>query len=131
MKLTDRPFVRFVLTGGLAAIINLLSRIALSQAMSYELAVVVAYLIGMTTAFALARAFVFEPGRGSVGGQYLRFGLVNVIALIQVWVVSVGLARLLFPAIDFTWHAETVAHAIGVVSPVVTSYLGHKHFSFR
>ena len=37
---------------------------------------------------------------------------------------------LIFPAVGFTWHGETVAHVIGVLVPVVTSYLGHKHFSF-
>jgi putative flippase GtrA len=131
VKITDHPFLRFIFTGGMAAVVNLLSRIALSQAMSYELAVAVAYLIGMTTAFVLARTFVFDPGERSISGQYVRFGLVNVVALAQVWIVSVGLARLVFPAIDFHWHAETVAHAIGIVSPVVTSYFGHKHFSFR
>ena len=62
--------------------------------------------------------------------EYTRFALVNLAAVAQVWVVSVGLARLVFPAIGFTWHAEIVAHVIGVVVPVFTSYLGHKHFSF-
>ena len=52
------------------------------------------------------------------------------LAVAQVWIVSVGLARFVFPAIGFTWHDETVAHVIGVLVPVVTSYLGHKHFSF-
>jgi putative flippase GtrA len=66
-----------------------------------------------------------------VSGEYARFALVNAVAFAQVWLVSVGLARLVFPAIDFTWQAETVAHVIGVVSPIVTSYIGHKHFSFR
>jgi len=56
--------------------------------------------------------------------------LVNLAAVAQVWVVSVGLARLVFPVAGFVWHAETVAHVIGVAVPVFTSYLGHKHFSF-
>ena len=64
-------------------------------------------------------------------GQLTRFALVNAIAFVQVWLVSVGLARLLFPAIGFTWQAEIVAHAIGVASPAVTSYFLHQHFSFR
>ena len=51
-------------------------------------------------------------------------------AVAQVWIVSVGLTRFIFPAIGLAWHAETVAHVIGVAVPVFTSYLGHKHFSF-
>jgi putative flippase GtrA len=84
----------------------------------------------MTTAYLLNRHFVFAASGRGVASEYTRFALVNLAAVAQVWIVSVGLARLVFPAIGFTWHAETVAHVIGVAIPVFTSYLGHKHFSF-
>ena len=41
-----------------------------------------------------------------------------------------GLARLAFPAVGFDWLAEDIAHLIGVAIPAVTSYFGHRHFSF-
>jgi putative flippase GtrA len=71
-----------------------------------------------------------RPQDRAIAKEYLQFGLANLVAIVQVWCVSVGLARLLFPAIGFDWHAETVARVIGVASPVYTSYLGHEHFSF-
>jgi putative flippase GtrA len=123
-------FVLFVLAGGAAALVNILSRVALNWIMPYEVAIVVAYLCGMTTAYLLNRHFVFEASGRAVASEYMRFALVNLAAIVQVWVVSVGLARLVFPAVGFAWHAETVAHVIGVAVPVFTSYLGHKHFSF-
>ena len=123
-------FVLFLFTGGVAALVNILSRIALNWVMPYEVAIVIAYLCGMTAAYLLNKHFVFEASGRSVTSEYARFALVNLLAVAQVWVVSVGLARLAFPAIGFTWHAETVAHIIGVVVPVFTSYLGHRHFSF-
>lgn len=43
-------FVRFLLVGGIAAAINVLSRIALNLTMSYEAAIIVAYVCGMTAA---------------------------------------------------------------------------------
>jgi len=55
---------------------------------------------------------------------------VNAVAFAQVWIVSVGLAHWVFPAIGFTWRAETVAHVVGVISPVAVSYVLHKRFSF-
>jgi len=122
-------FVAFMLAGGIAALVNILSRIAFDLVMSYEMAIVVAYLCGMTTAYLLNRKYVFAAS-GRVTTEYTRFALVNVAALAQVWGVSVGLARLVFPAIGFGWHSETTAHVIGVLVPVFTSYLGHKHFSF-
>jgi putative flippase GtrA len=125
-----RRFVLFLLAGGIAAGVNILSRIALNDAMPYEAAIVVAYLAGMTTAYLLNKLFVFEASGRGAASEYLRFALVNLAAVAQVWIVSVGLARFVFPAIGFSWHAETVAHVIGVAVPVFTSYLGHKHFSF-
>jgi putative flippase GtrA len=130
MSAERKRFVLFVLAGGTAALVNILSRIALNWVMPYEVAIIVAYLCGMTTAYLLNRYFVFAASGRGVASEYTRFALVNLAAVAQVWIVSVGLARLVFPAIGFTWHAETVAHVIGVAIPVFTSYLGHKHFSF-
>lgn len=123
-------FGRFLVTGGVAAGVNVVSRWLFDLVMPFEVAVVVAYLAGMITAYTLSKLFVFSRSGRSVSDEFLRFAIVNVVALAQVWVVSVGLARYVFPAIDFTWHADDVAHVIGVVIPAVTSYLGHRHFSF-
>lgn len=130
-RLRRNAFLRFIVTGGLAAAVNVLSRLALSQLFSFQVAVVLAYLVGMTTAYGLARAFVFQRSGHSVRREYARFALVNLVALAQVWGVSVGLVSWLFPALGFTFHGELVAHVIGVASPVFTSYYGHKFFTFR
>ena len=124
-------FLIFIITGGVAALTNMGARLLFQLTVSYPWAVGLAYLVGMVTAFVLARVFVFESDDGSVRGQLSRFAIVNTVAFAQVWLISVGLADYLFPAIGFAWHAETVAHGIGVASPVVTSYLLHKNFSFR
>ena len=130
--MSDRAqFALFLLTGGIAAGVNIVTRMGLEYFVSYEVAVGLAYLVGMVTAFILARVFVFKPVGGGAHGQFVRFALVNGVAFAQVWIVSVGLAEIVFPAAGFTWHAETVAHIIGVLSPVVTSYVLHKRFSFR
>jgi len=126
----QRRFALFLLAGGTSAVFNIVSRVVFSQAVRYEIAVVLAYLVGMTIAYTLNKLFVFERSGRAVADEYVRFGIVNLVALAQVWIVSVGLARFLFPALGFTWHADTVAHVIGVAVPVVTSYFGHKHFSF-
>ncbi len=129
----------FILTGGLAAFCNILSRIGFDIALkamglkplaSYEIAVALAYLVGMTVAFALARMFVFQTSGRALHVEYGRFALVNVVALAQVWLVSLFLLRGLFLWLGFTWHAETIAHIVGVLSPVFVSYHGHKRFSF-
>ena len=125
-----KRFALFLFAGGTAALVNILSRIAFNWLMPYEVAIVVAYLCGMTMAYLLNKRFVFTSSGRGVASEYMRFALVNLAAVAQVWIVSVGLARMVFPAISFIWHAETVAHVIGVTIPVFTSYMGHKHFSF-
>ena len=125
-----RRFIAFLFTGGLAAGINVGSRLLLGLVMPYEAAVTVAYLIGMTAAFCLARMFVFASSGRSLHVEYGRFALVNVASLAQVLAVSIGLAKLVFPALHMTWNAELIAHVIGVLSPVLVSYQGHKRFSF-
>ncbi|MEQ8584841.1 MAG: GtrA family protein [Thalassobaculaceae bacterium] len=123
-------FGRFLVTGGIAAGVNIVARWLFDLVMPFELAVVVAYLAGMVTAYTLSKLFVFSRSGRSVSDEFLRFAIVNVVALAQVWIVSVGLARYVFPAVGFTWHADDAAHVIGVLVPAVTSYLGHRHFSF-
>ena len=130
-KREARAFGAFVLSGGLAAGVNVLTRFVLSKWLPFEAAVTLAYLVGMTTAFVLTKTFVFQRSRAHWLVEYGRFAMVNVVAFVQVLLVSDGLVRLLFPAIGFHWHAEEVGHIVGVMSPIVTSYYAHKHFSFR
>jgi putative flippase GtrA len=123
-------FAYFLVVGGTAALVNIGARMALNVVMPYEIAIVAAYLCGMTVAYVLNKTFVFVPSGRTIRNEYLRFSIVNAIAAAQVWVVSVGLARWFFPLIGWTWHPETVAHIIGVGSPVISSYFGHRYFSF-
>jgi putative flippase GtrA len=123
-------FGRFVVVGALAAGLNIGSRIVFSRFVPFGAAIVLAYLVGMTAAYSLNRLFVFEPSGRSKREEYVRFGLVNLAAFIQVWAISEGLARYGLPMVGFHWHAETIAHSIGVAAPVFTSYMAHKHFSF-
>lgn len=122
---------RFLLLGGLAAGVNLVSRFVMTPLTGFEWAVPLAYLIGMAVAFLLFRAFVFGASGRGVGSEAMRFTVVNIVALLLVWAISVGLARGLFPAIGFTWYAEDVAHLIGVLSPALSSWIGHKRYTFR
>ena len=115
-QLFASQFARFLLTGGIAAGVNIASRWIFSHFIGYSLAILAAYL--------------FAPSGRTRRDEYVRFALVNVIAAAQVWVISVLLANHVFPAVDFNFHPEDVAHIVGVIAPIFTSYVGHKHFSF-
>ena len=131
-EIADRQrFLRFALVGAAAAAVNIASRVAISQFLRFEVAVIFAFPIALTFAFVLTRMLVFKVSDRSVSNEYLRFLLVNLVALVQVWLVSVGLTNWLFPAIGFTWRSELVAHTLAVYSPIFTSYYAHKVFTFR
>jgi len=119
------------MTGGLAATVNFGSRIFLDIFLSFSLSVVLAYFIGMCTAFILNKLFVFEEADDRTGRQVLMFVIVNLLAVLQTYVISVGLAEWLFPYLKFIWHSDEVAHFIGISVPTVTSYIGHKYLTFR
>ncbi len=123
-------FLRFLLAAGLSVPVNLGSRVLLSLVVPYEVAVVVSHGFGMATAWALTRLFVFDPSGRSASSELGRFALVNVLSVTQTWIVSVGLVRVVFPRLDFYYQPELVAHAIGLASSAVTSFWGHRRFSF-
>ena len=126
-----RQFYKFLLSGGIAAFANFGSRFFYSEFVNFGLAVVLAYLTGMLVAFILFRLFVFKKSIQPIKKSILYFIMVNIIALIEVYIISIGLADYIFPYIKFNFYPEAVAHAIGISVPTFVSFIGHKRFSFR
>ena len=127
----SRQFLVLLLTGGIAAAVNFGSRILYNQWMGFSAAIVLAYITGMVTAFVLARLFVFRNSQRALHQSALYFVLVNGVAVLQTWAISLLLADWLLPALGIRQYVHELAHAAGVVVPVFTSYLGHKHLSFK
>lgn len=127
----SRQFLVFLLTGGIAAAVNFGSRIVYSVWLNFSSAVILAYLTGMITAFVLAKLFVFKDSHQSVQRSVVFFVLVNFVAVLQTWAISMGLAYDLLPSLGVRLFVREIAHAVGVAVPVFTSYIGHKRWSFR
>ena len=127
----SRQFVMFLITGGLAAAVNFGSRILYNQWMGFSAAIVLAYITGMITAFVLARIFVFQDSQRALHQSALYFVLVNLVAVAQTWIISLLLADHVLPSLGVQRFVHESAHAVGVVVPVFSSYLGHKHLSFK
>ena len=124
-------FFRFLAAGGIAAVANFGSRFGYSLVMTYEAAILCAYLTGMLVAFLLMRKHVFNAAAGQLFAQASWFAVVNALALIQTLIISIILARWLLLYVGTAKHAEALAHFIGVLTPAVTSYYGHKLLTFR
>ena len=115
-------FFRFLVAGGIAALANIVSRMLFSRFIDLAPAVVLAYCVGMLVAFVLMRSHVFPKSDAPLARQVAVFVGVNLAAVLQTLVVTLVLAR---------WFPETIAHVVGVCVPVVTSYFGHRMYTFR
>jgi putative flippase GtrA len=129
--LTNPEFIRFILVGGFAAFINFISRILINNFYSFRVSVIIAYILGMITAYILTKFLVFSPSGKHPLKEFSFFAIVNGVAIIQVWLISVVLAEHLFPSWELTFHPKEIAHIIGISIPVITSYYGHKYYSFK
>ena len=126
---TSKQFLYFIISGGIAALVNFFSRIALNFIFSYEVSIVLAYCFGMLTAYILTRKYVFLSNANIVKSA-VKFIIVNLIAVLQTYFISVYLNRY-FESINFNFYSKELAHMVGIIVPVFTSYVGHKYYSFK
>ena len=128
----DNKFVLFTINGGIAALANIGSRFVFNIFVPYKLAIIFAYLVGMITAFTLFKIFVFEAKSSSrTTREIIFFTAINMLALLQTYFISIALADYLFPFYGWTFFSKDIAHFIGVMIPIFTSYIGHKHLTFK
>lgn len=131
MNQKPKQFISFLIAGGTAAVVNFGSRLFFSIWFSYSVAIILAYICGMITAFFLNRAFVFTKSTTTFGRAAIGFGFVNILAVAQTWGISLLFAKMILPWFGVTTYIEEIAHAVGITVPVVVSYFGHKHITFR
>jgi len=124
-------FLRFLGVGAIAALANVGSRRLLGYGLSYEVSIVVAYVVGMAVAYLLNRWLVFGRGERKVAFEAMWFVLVNVAGILQTLGVSLALAPLIDGVVQHRSTSETLAHAVGVAAPAFSSFLGHKYLTFR
>ncbi len=122
-------FARFLSVGGVAAAGNLVSRYFLDLVMPFEVAVVLAYMVGMVVGFILFRNTLFK-GYAVDARLIMRFIWVNLFGAALAWAISSILARHALPLIGWTWHPFEIAHLCGVAAPAITSCFLHKHYTF-
>jgi len=149
----SRQFFVFLITGGIAALVNFFSRIVYSLFMGFPSAVVMAFLTAMVAGYLLFRFFVFKESATSPARSAIYFTLVAVASLGQTMAVSLlmayqflpwletwagtwtgtwaGTGTMLDPSLALATLREEIAHFCGIMVPAFTSFLLHKHLTFR
>lgn len=132
----QQELLLFLASGALAACVNFFSRKLLSVYLPLGYAVSIAYFFGMITAFFLFRKHVFTQNNDPLITQATRFFIVNIIAMLQTLLITLLFAsHLINPfkvnILGYPFTHEDIAHGIGICIPTVSSFLGHKFYSFR
>jgi putative flippase GtrA len=122
-------FLKFLFSGALAAAVNFGSRFIYSRFFDFSVAIVLAYITGMVLAFWLFKTRVFTDSKTGIRKTTYRFVLVNVFGLVQTWVVGMWLFTQVFASSPGFY--EALSHFIGMSLATVTSYFGHRFFTFR
>jgi putative flippase GtrA len=125
-----KQFLGFLTVGGLAAFLNWLSRILLSNWLSFSWAVVIAYAVGMSAAFTLNSFFVFPKSEKPRHKQARDFAIVNLSFYPVVWIASITIDHAL-EAFGMVIYTQAVAHGIAIAIPMLATFLIYKFFAFR
>lgn len=127
----SKQFIVFLMVGLISLIINFCSRIIYNYSFSFSTSIILAYVTGMIAAFTLGKLFVFKNSKQTLTRSIIFFILVNLVGMLQTWFFSLLLAYYVLPALDVQSHTRVIAHLLGLTSPMFTSFLGHKFFTFR
>lgn len=129
MALTPQ-LLRFLICGGLAALINWLARIGLSSTMPFTEAIVVAYLIGMAAGFVLYRGIVWPASGKDWHQQLAPFIVVNLMGAGVVLVSTLALVQVASLLGLRTPLSEALCHGLAIAIGAAFNYYGHNRFTF-
>lgn len=125
-------FVRYIISGSTATIINLAVVWLARQLTDYSIAVVAGALAGTATTYILAKTFVFNTTSKTFDhAEIIRFLLVHTVVCIQIWIVSVSLESWILPTHWSGDLREVISSVIGVGSVVFTGFFLHRYVTFR
>jgi putative flippase GtrA len=126
----SKQFLNFLFAGGLAAASNFVSRVLFSLWLTYSNAIIVAYVIGMLTAFIINSIYVFSKSDRNKFIQLRDFIIINMTFLPLVWLVSIKLNVWLID-LGVKNYSEEIAHFIALVLPMLTTFLIYKYYIFK
>jgi len=129
-RLLDRPQGRFVVAGGIAALVNWLVRFPIELAVPYFAALLLATSMGMACGFVLYRSWVFPGSTRSLAGQIRDFILVNLTGQAMMLAIATIARQLLLAVQVGPLIAGAAAHTLGIAVGAIVNYLGHRHLTF-
>ncbi|EEB79334.1 hypothetical protein GPB2148_2264 [marine gamma proteobacterium HTCC2148] len=125
-----KQFIGFLFVGITAASVNWVVRYMISDWIEFYAAVPIAYGVGMATAFALNRLFIFPHSVIPIKTQAKRFIAINLSFVPLVWAGAIAFA-MLFELLGLKKYVEEIAHAFSLALPMLATFLLYKFFAFK
>ena len=132
-RLTEgqQQFLKFSFVGGVGFVVDAGTFSVLTKYLGFDLVtgrVVSSLIFGMTATWLLNRYLTFRNQRGgSIGGQYLRFAMANIIGN----VLNIGTHSVLVETIGFFHRTPLLGIVAGTAVGLVFNFTGSKYFVFR
>jgi putative flippase GtrA len=125
-------FMRFIGTGVTATVGNLATVWVVGQRGSFGLALIAGSTTGFALSFVLSKLIAFKArswDRAWV--EALRFTLVHVAGAAVYWIVGFAVGRYILSGLLERQLAEVGGAFVGASFMTLTSYFGHRFFTYR
>ncbi len=127
-----REFTRFVLSGVAATIGNIGTVWLARRFLSFEIALTAGIATAIAISFALSKFFAFRSRSWNrAAGEAVRFLIVYATGCTMYWTVAVILRIFLLAHGVAVGAAELGSILVGAGTMMVTSYCGHRFFTYR
>jgi putative flippase GtrA len=127
-----REFARFILSGVTATLGNIAAVWVARHFVSFEIALLAGILAGVTISFLLSKLFAFGSlSWERAGSEATRFLIVYAVSCAAYWAVAVVSGRFLLVHGVAVETAEIAGVLIGAATMMLTSYFGHRFFTYR
>jgi putative flippase GtrA len=118
----------YALVGGVAALINFSLRFLCGLVVPFEIAVAVAGGAIIPIGYLLNQRLVFRTE--AAWPEFVRFAGVAGLAMVLLWLISIFTLRVALPVLGVGWHAEEIAHLVGIAAAPLFVYYLHKQITF-
>lgn len=124
-------FRKFLLAGGIAALINWIARLILNDFFKLSLvySIVTAHFIGMVVAFYLFKTHVFKSKKKLLSSSR-SFFLVNIFSLIFVYFATLLLIKLFLFIFSDIIFIKGISYGLALGLTSITSFYLHKKFTY-
>lgn len=124
-------FARFFVTGVTATVGNMLTVAGLRGVMVYSRALIAGLLTGFAISFVMGKLFAFRSrAMSGTGSELTRFVLVYAFGAAIFWAVGMIVGLKIAPQLMPRQWAEVAGVLAGASVMVVTSYIGHRWFTY-